>query len=256
VDRLKNFDRGDLNGTFTGISGTPVREYDWGLDALGNWDTLHKKSSGVTDSNQGRDHNKVNELTVIEDASGSSGSSPADWVEPLYDKNGNMTTMPRPSGPTSSYTAIYDAWNRMVQIKSSPTTVVADYEYDGLNRRISKTVSGTARHFYYSANWQVLEERVGASTSAESQHVFGPRYVDELILRDRDTTGSGSLNERLYYLQDANLNVTALVNTAGTAQERYVYEPYGEVDVFTGAWGARGPSSYANRFMSTGRPRI
>lgn len=137
--------------------------------------------------------------------------------------------------------------------RPSGTTVVGAYEYDGLNRRISKTVSGTVRHFYYSAAWQVLEERVGASTSAESQQVFGPRYVDELILRDRDTDANGSLNERLYYLQDANFNVTTLVNTAGDAQERYIYEPYGEVDVFTGSWGSRGPSSYANRYMFTGR---
>ena len=37
VHRLKNYDRGDLNAGKTAISGTPVREEDWGLDATGNW---------------------------------------------------------------------------------------------------------------------------------------------------------------------------------------------------------------------------
>ena len=50
---------------------------------------------------------------------------------------------------------------------------------------------------------QVLEERVDGSPSAESQFVWGIRYVDDCVLRDRDTTGSGVFNERLYAMQDA-----------------------------------------------------
>jgi hypothetical protein len=48
--------------------------------------------------------------------------------------------------------------------------------------------------------------------------------VDALVLRDRDTGGDPELDERLYVQQDANFNVTALVDTAGNVVERYVYD--------------------------------
>ncbi|MBI1249343.1 hypothetical protein GC197_16050, partial [bacterium] len=75
---------------------------------------------------------------------------------------------------------------------------------------------------------QVIEERVDTSTDAEKQFVWGLRYIDDLVLRDRDTTGNGTLDERLYSLQDANWNVTALADASGDVQERFAYQPYGE----------------------------
>src|SRR5436189_405887 len=48
-----------------------------------------------------------------------------------------------------------------------------------------------------------------------------------LILRDRDTNADGALDERLYALQDANWNVTALTSSSGDVQERYAYDAYG-----------------------------
>ncbi len=84
------------------------------------------------------------------------------------------------------------------------------------------------RHYYYSAGWQVLEERTAPAPNvapAARQFVWGLRYIDDLILRDRSV--SGSLNERLYALQDANWNVTAITDTTGTVQERYAYSAYG-----------------------------
>ena len=74
---------------------------------------------------------------------------------------------------------------------------------------------------FYSAAWQVLEEQVGGN--AEVQYVWSPVYVDAMVLRDRDTDANGSLDERVYVLQDANFNVTALVDDSGTVIERYVY---------------------------------
>jgi hypothetical protein len=46
-----------------------------------------------------------------------------------------------------------------------------------------------------------------------------------LILRDRSV--SGTLDVRLYAMQDANWNVTGIVNTTGAVQERYNYSAYG-----------------------------
>jgi RHS repeat-associated protein len=144
-----------------------------------------------------------------------------------------MTTMPQPASPASSYTATYDAWNRLVKIADGANTV-SEYQYDGAKRRVVQKsyVSGTlneTRHLYYTepSKWQVVEERVGTSTSANRQFVWGLRYIDDLILRDRDTDGNGTLDERLYSLQDANWNMTGLVNTSGVIQQRFVYTAYG-----------------------------
>jgi RHS repeat-associated protein len=70
------------------------------------------------------------------------------------------------------------------------------------------------------------------------------RYIDELIIRDRDATGNGALGERLYALQDPNWNVVALSDVAGTVVERYRYSAYGEPAFLTGAFASRDSSSY------------
>ncbi|MFM7167290.1 MAG: hypothetical protein ACKO3T_18775, partial [Planctomycetaceae bacterium] len=84
-----------------------------------------------------------------------------------------------------------------------------------------------ARHYYYTPSWQVVEERVGTSTSADRQFVWGLRYIDDLVLRDRDTDGNGTLDERRYCLQDGNWNTIALTSSTGTITERFSYDAYG-----------------------------
>ena len=46
--------RGVLNSTHTGITGTPAAEQDWTLDPVGNWNNFLTKASGTTNLNQGR----------------------------------------------------------------------------------------------------------------------------------------------------------------------------------------------------------
>jgi RHS repeat-associated protein len=99
---------------------------------------------------------------------------------------------------------------------------------------------------YYTelSKWQVVEERVGSSSDTERTFVWGLRYIDDLLLRDRDTDGNGSLDERLYAMQDANWNVTAITNASGTIQERYAYAAYGVPTFADAAFVVRGSSSY------------
>ncbi len=83
--------------------------------------------------------------------------------------------------------------------------------------------------------------------------VYDLRYIDSVILRDRDTTGNGVLDETLYYAQDARFNVTALVDTTGTVVELYAYTPYGERTVFTASWTALTASVFSNTVSYTGQ---
>ena len=142
-----------------------------------------------------------------------------------------MTEIPQPADLTSSYDATWDAWHRLVQLADGANTV-ALYQYDGANRRIMKSVysGGTldeTQHVYYSSGAQALEERVDSSSAAEIQFVWNLGYVDDLVLRDRDTTSNGTLDERLYSLPDLRFSVMALTDGTGTVVERFAYDAYG-----------------------------
>jgi RHS repeat-associated protein len=249
LHRLKSFDRGQLNGTYTGITGTPAREEDWSLDPLGNWSNFIQKTSGTTDLNQSRLVNVVNEITDFTETVGPS------WITPAYDRAGNMTTIPKPADPTTGFTGTYDAWNHLVKIESGSSTV-ATYAYNGLHRRVAMTADSTTRHFYYTSSWQAIEERLGTSTNADRQFVWGPLYIDHLVLRDRDTSDppNATLDERLYAMQDANWNVTALADTNGDGTERYRYEPFGPRLVLDPLFVSRTGSLFGWAHGFVGRP--
>ena len=83
------------------------------------------------------------------------------------------------------------------------------------------------------------------SSNPNRQYVWGERYIDDLMLRDRDTTGDGTLDERLYALQDANWNMVAVIDTTGDVQERYAYQAYGSTAFLAPDYAARTNSSFA-----------
>jgi len=243
VDRLNDMERGTLNSANTGIEMLAFAQC-WRLDATGNWIGFREDDmgDGVWDFVQERTCNSVNEISVVNSFAG-----PA-WITPTYDAAGNMTLIPQSASPTTGFTAKYDAWNRLVQLSAGGITV-AQYEYDGMKRRIvlnmySGGVLSKTLHHFYTALWQVIEERIGTFTCANRHFVWGKRYVDDLVLRDRDTTGSGTLNERLYGMQDANWNVTAVADSNGSVQERYAFTPFGTATYLTSTFGTRAASSY------------
>jgi RHS repeat-associated protein len=195
---------------------------------MGNW------SAVTTDSTtQSRTHNQQNQMTSISEA-----------ITPEYDRNGNLTT-----DPTNGNTYVYDAWNRLVAVKNGGNTLTA-YTYDGLNRRLTESVSGAQRDLYYNAQWQVIEERVNGQT--QTQYVWDPLASDTLVERDRDPNGSGTLSERLYAQQEANGNVTALVDTTGNVVERFVYDPYGQVTVLAPDWSGPVSDAYGWLYLYQG----
>jgi hypothetical protein len=120
---------------------------------------------------------------------------------------------------------------------------VAEYRYDGLRRRIRKIVEGQAQYdYYYNESWQVLEVRKDSDPDPYEQYVWDVRYIDAPVLRWRDGNTDGDLEDEgddtLYYCNDANMNVTALVNTSGTVVERYLYDPYGKPTITDASWSA------------------
>ena len=242
--------------TFT----TETSRQGWDLDAVGNWEGFKTDAghSGGWDNTEARNENLANEITDIDSSSTHVG----------YDSRGNMTTVPDPTDMSgANLDCSYDAWNRLIEIKDG-ANVICKFEYDGLGRRIKKHIAdGTDetydsyRHFFYNSGWQVLETRSTATVGddadtlePEYQYIWSLRYIDAPVLRDENTDLNDDLcdDERLYYLTDANMNVTCLTDTGGDAVERYLYDPYGGVTFKTGGWGARGSSSYANFILYAG----
>ena len=100
--------------------------------------------------------------------------------------------------------------------------------------------------------------RKNSSTDPLEQYVWHPHYVDALCARfwDGDANGNyAGTNEIHFATQDANFNVTALVDTAGTVIERYKYTLYGQVVVLDAnlSVDADGKSDVVNPVTYTGR---
>ncbi len=221
VQRLKKFHRGELVDGDSVIT-APTLQQGWQLDATGNWVnfTQGNPATPAEALDQQRAHNTVNEITDIARTVG------ANWVAPQHDRNGNTTLLPRPHDPTAGYTTTWDAWNRMVTV-SDTSGVVQTNTYDGLVRRIFQaTASGTERYLY-TASWQTLEEHTGSPAGLKRRYLWGLRYIDDLVLQDRDPTGTNSLTQRSYALQDALFNVVALAQPNALIRERYAYTAYG-----------------------------
>jgi RHS repeat-associated protein len=230
LNQLSTFASGTLNGTKDGLTGSASRSQSWDYDALGNFDSQTTDATAQT-----RTHNKQNEITSVSGA-----------TTPAYSANGNLTT------DQAGRTFKYDAWNRLVEVRDSGSTLLATYRYDALGRRVRETRGSTTTDLLYSAAWQVLEERVGSAV--QSSYAWSPVYVDALIARDRDTNADGTLDERLYAMQDANWNVVGLVDTSGAVVERYAYDPYGVFAVLDANWDADadGLSDVAWKYLHQG----
>ena len=129
-------------------------------------------------------------------------------------------------------------------------------------------VAGTTTAYYY-AGQQMLESQqylpspagggvggegsfVNGSTCTTQQFVWSPRYVDapvqsETMVSTYSTAGGGSWTAGtptdVYYLTDANNNVTAVTDSSGNVLERYIYDAYGHVTIYNATWSATSSTS-------------
>jgi RHS repeat-associated protein len=189
---------------------------------MGNW--LGFQNDAL---NQTRQFNKVNEITSI--------NGPSGVVTPLYDPVGNMTSMPAVSNWTTAQTLKWDAWNRLVRVSEGSITI-AEYSYDAIFRRVTKAVSGTTRRFYYSDQWQILEEYLGSSANPHMRYWYGLRDINDIARRQRYSSGT-TLQDDLYALRET-MNVVGLADISGAVQQRMAYDAFGAVRFLNVAFGS------------------
>jgi RHS repeat-associated protein len=128
----------------------------------------------------------------------------------------------------------------------SPTTTTGRSAYDGLRRRVRKFVTdGSVTHDnYYTASWQLAEVRKNSDTDPLDQYVWGLRYIDAVVVRfhDDNTDGvySADLSDlTLYYVNDANMNLTLLMDEGAGLRGRFAYDAYGKPLFLRQSWTVR-----------------
>jgi RHS repeat-associated protein len=205
LGQIKTLSRGILNNDQTAIT-TINHSESWNFDKTGNW--LQYINNGTIEN---RTHNAANELLGIA----------------THDANGNMTLMPGLKGK-------YDAWNRLVEVRDTSDNLIATYEYNGLNQRIKKTIGSTVTKSFFNEKWQELESQTGAEITS---YVWGVRYIDDLVLREKD-------NERLYSLADPNWNVVSLIDSTGSVVEQLKYDAFGKITWLDNNFSAKNGSDY------------
>ena len=247
LSQVKSAEVGALNLNESGISGVPEQSESWTYDETGNWLAYEKDEDGTTSIDQSRRHNESNQITVI-DGNGSDIS---------HDLNGNTTLLPTGDDLQGTPSKLkWNPWNMLMEVRdSSDDSLINAYQYDGRFRRTTVTESdGTITHAYYNDQWRQVEEREGTSTDPVKVHYWGALNRWELVRRDRDTSGNGTLDERLYCIKDA-MDPIAVIDSSGTTQERYEYTAFGTASFFGVNFGARTGSSIDWRFLFHGEFR-
>ena len=239
LGQVTEYEQGDVVylGPDYGISGSVVESENFTYDSLGNDLVNSTTTTGTTTITS--TFNFDNQITSI-----SSGTLPT------YDNNGNMLT------DQNGLVYVVNAWNEIVTVKNSGGTTLETYSYDGLGDRMTNTVwtddVGTTTNFFYSTSGQVLEEQANATGYYTQRYVWSPTYINSMIDRDTDTSGSGltptgSELSQAWSIQDANYNTVALVvmsDDTATVVERYAYLPFGSVTYMNGSYTVIAASNY------------
>jgi len=229
---------------FARTGDAPFRQ-EWELDVSDNWRKFKQDDTGdgTFDLDQERIHVRDNRIIGIVNKT-SAQPPPFPWVQPLYDNNGNLKRAPRLDDPTLPLALKYDAWNRVTDVIHGAARLVARNHYDGLNRRVAKevfepngvTINHT-RHYYYSDDWQVVEEWVeprGGVIYPDREYLWVPGSLDELIARidPPSAGGAGGAETWRWPLQDLNNSTLDLleqdVNAKAVVAERFRYQAYGK----------------------------
>ena len=198
------------------------------LDRLGNRESFTDRSGQVTAYTGG---SLTNEYATV------------GGVAVAYDDVGNLEV------DEAGRQYVYDEANRLIQVSAADETVLANYVYDALGRRVSfeDPVAGVITRYYYDGS-RVIEER-DADNQRLRYHVHGSQFVDERVATFEDgrraragvddggdvaaedgSTGvdwRGGVESR-YYLLGPNYSVVGYGNADGSVIERLDFTASGD----------------------------
>ena len=137
-------------------------------------------------------------------------------------------------------------WDERYRLKSvGNASGTLKYEYDVLDRRISRTEGSTTNHFAYDGN-QVVADLDGAGKLLRT-YVWGTGIDNLLCFTDHATTNT------YFAIKDHQNTVIALADSQGVVVESYDYDGYGRTRVFSATGKELTASAYGNRYCFQGR---
>ncbi|MCW2985301.1 MAG: hypothetical protein JWR63_2871 [Conexibacter sp.] len=165
----------------------------------------------------------------------SSATAPTLTVPTAVKSEDCSSTLPTTASDTTLY--CHDEFDRLTRQRSPGAAEQQQFEYDGMDRRDNRTdhVGGTTDKSGY--------KYIGATSSISGQQVATGATTSSAMSYDRDSanaplavtlqaTGSSTQTTKTF-ATDANGNPTGLEESNGTVPgaNRYVYDPYGDLDV-------------------------
>ena len=193
----------------------------WTYDKLGNRKTDNRRAGDWQ-------YNGNNQLLK-------SFTTNGDAVTHTYDDNSSLTRKQSPgSEPTDNQSYLYDAANRLVEVKDKDGNTVATYQYDPFGRRIAKTAAGNTTFFLYSDEGLIAEATPTGSIATEygwqPNNIWG---TDPLYIKTTKTNGQ---SPEIFYYQNDHLGTPQKVIDA---QGNVVWEAkalaFGETTVAQGS---------------------
>ncbi len=208
--------------------------YTYSYDADGRLTHEQQSRGGTTLANTAYTYDLAgNRLTRVDDTGTTtsrynsrgemtSQTGPGGTTTETYDADGNLLSSANGSVSTS-YS--YDSQNQLLSVSSGSSTT--SYTYDGDGNRTTSTTGGTITTYLVDPNGldglpQVVETTQSGGPTVD--YVYG----NERISMDQ---GAGALS---YYLYDGNQNTRLLAGSAGTVQNSYRYDAFGNLLASTG----------------------
>jgi RHS repeat-associated protein len=259
LDRVTN-----ITHSFTG----DTRTFDYGYDSVGNrkWT---KRDGGNGDV---FNYDLAGQATGVKLNIAHPDTTPAPAATIVYDGNGNRTSF-APYGPTDSYTTnnlsqyasrnginatydsngnltvgvdgstyTYDAQNRLISGQKASTTET--FTYDGLNRQVSRSVTGQPTSYSVWDGWDLVQEyhMSGNNVIVDASYLNGPGGLVKNL-----TSGN-------CYFQDGSGSTSHLSNSVGDLKEWYRYDLQGTPTFYDSSHPNGKPATnYSVRHLFTGQ---
>jgi RHS repeat-associated protein len=151
-----------------------------------------------------------------------------------YDIKGSITTA------LDNSTYVYDSQNRL--LRATKNGVTMSFEYDGLNRQVSRTASG-AKTYNTWDGWDLVEEYTNNPLVIQARYLYGPTGLVKELQNNR------------YYCQDGSGSTALLADSTGHLLEWYRYDLQGAPFVYAPNDTRRNPnqSGFGVRHLFTGQ---
>ena len=172
-------------------------------------------------------------------------------VARTHDNNGNLKD-------DGTWVFSYDFENRLVQVRQSGTlTLIADYHYDALGRRVEKVLAAGTTTRYLLDGVEVVEE-YDAVGNWQARYVYEdgidrPRCMDRADIADVNGNQNTTEVLRFHYHQQALGSVTEVTQPTGAVVEWVTYDVYGLPTIRDQQGNGIVQSAIGNPYLYTGR---